>query len=95
MDLAHQSRKGVLVHCEDLESLKRDYKRSLLVWAQYAFPLPGDLVQSPQQVAELKYQAQQARIMAAMHMAAHQQSCPFCKAASSDSSSVGRSHVTR
>jgi hypothetical protein len=67
-----------LVCCEEILRLKREYDRSLRVWAHYAFPLPGDLLELPGRLVQLKYDAQLERDIAAKRLSAHQGNCPVC-----------------
>jgi hypothetical protein len=66
------------IFCEEMQQLKREYDRSLRVWAHYAFPLPHEVLQSPGRLAQLKYDAQLERDIAAKRLLAHQRNCPLC-----------------
>jgi hypothetical protein len=33
--------------CKEFQRLKQEYERTLRVWAYYAFPVPGDVLQFP------------------------------------------------
>jgi hypothetical protein len=87
---ASHSGMSSLISCEEMQQLKREYDRSLRVWAHYAFPLPGDVLELPRRLAQLKYDAQLDRDIAAKHLSAHQGNCPVC----SRTRSGGRMRLT-
>jgi hypothetical protein len=78
--IADASHSGMssLISCGELQQLKWDYDRSLRVWAHYAFPLPHEVLPFPGRLAQLKYDAQLERDIAAKRLSAHQGNCPIC-----------------
>jgi hypothetical protein len=75
--------------CAQFQHLKREYERSLRVWAHYAFPLHNEALEFPKQCAELKYEAQLSRDLAARLLSAHKESCPLCTTALDQEQSLG------
>jgi hypothetical protein len=70
---------SVGLHCAEFQRLKQEYERSLRTWVRYAFPLPGDVLQFPGRLVQLKCEAQLAREIAAKRMSAHRDNCPLCR----------------
>jgi hypothetical protein len=68
-----------LFPCAEFQHLKWEYGRSLRVWAHYAFPLPSDVLECSGRLAQLKYEAQLERDVAAQRLSAHQENCPICR----------------
>jgi hypothetical protein len=48
------------------------------VWAHYMFPTRDEAREAPEQIAQLRYDAQLDRNVAAMRLTDHQQTCPVC-----------------
>jgi hypothetical protein len=61
--------------CVELQKLRLRYERTVLVWAYYAFPVSGDVLQFPGQHAQLRYEATVARNKAARHLSAQKGTC--------------------
>jgi hypothetical protein len=64
--------------CGEFRNLKWQYERSLLVWAHYMFSAHDEAREAPEQIAQLRYEAQLDRNVAAMRLTDHQQTCPVC-----------------
>ena len=64
--------------CGEFHKLKFQYERSLRVWAHYTFPTRDEAREAPEQIAQLRYDAQLERNVAAMRLSDHQQTCPVC-----------------
>jgi hypothetical protein len=67
-----------LFPCGEFHKLKGEYERSLRVWALYMFPAHDEAREAPEQLAQLRYEAQLERNVAAMRLSDHQQTCPVC-----------------
>jgi hypothetical protein len=65
--------------CAELQKLKQEYERTLRVWAYYAFPVTGDVLQFPGRLSQLKHEATVARNKAARQLAAHCETCLLCR----------------
>jgi hypothetical protein len=65
--------------CAELQKLRLQYERTLRVWAYYAFPVPGDLLQFPGRLSQLKHDATVARNQAARQLSAHRETCLLCR----------------
>jgi hypothetical protein len=64
--------------CGEFHKLKFQYERSLRVWAHYTFPTRDEAREAPEQIAQLRYDAQLERNVAAKRLSDHQQTCPIC-----------------
>jgi len=64
--------------CGEFHKLKFQYERSLRVWAHYMFPTRDEPREAPEQIAQLRYDAQLERNLAALRLSDHQQTCPVC-----------------
>ena len=64
--------------CAEFRNLKIQYERSLRVWAHYMFPTPDEAREAPERFAQLRYDAQLERNVAAKRLSDHQQTCPVC-----------------
>jgi hypothetical protein len=64
--------------CAEFRNLKIQYERSLRVWAHYMFPARDEAREAPEQIAQLRYEAQLERNVAAMRLSDHQQTYPVC-----------------
>jgi hypothetical protein len=64
--------------CGEFHKLKGEYDRSLRVWAHYMFPAGDEVRKAPEQIAQLRYEAQLDRNVAAMRLTDHQQTCSVC-----------------
>jgi hypothetical protein len=64
--------------CGEFHKLKREYERSLRVWAHYMFPTRDEVREVPEQIAQLRYEAQLERNVAAMRLSDHEHTCPVC-----------------
>jgi hypothetical protein len=64
--------------CAEFRNLKIQYERSLRVWAHYTFPTRDEASEAPVDTAQLRYEAQLDRNVAAMRLTDHQQTCPVC-----------------
>jgi hypothetical protein len=72
------SRKADPFPCGEFHKLKGEYDRSLRVWAHYMFPAGDEVRKAPEQIAQLRYEAQLDRNVAAMRLTDHQQTCSVC-----------------
>jgi hypothetical protein len=64
--------------CGEFHKLKFQYERSLRVWAHYTFPTRDEARERPEQIAQLRYEAQLERNVAAIRLSEHQTTCPVC-----------------
>jgi hypothetical protein len=64
--------------CGEFQKLKFQYERSLRVWAHYMFPTRDEAREAPEQIDQLRYEAQLGRNVAALRLSDHQQTCPIC-----------------
>jgi hypothetical protein len=64
--------------CAEFRNLKIQYERSLRVWAHYMFPAGDEVRKAPEHTAQLRYEAQLDRNVAATRLTDHQQTCPVC-----------------
>ena len=63
--------------CKEFQRLKQEYERTLRVWAYYAFPVLGDVLQFPGRLSQLKNEATVVRDKAARRLSAHRETCPL------------------
>jgi hypothetical protein len=64
--------------CGEFHKLKFQYERSLRVWTHYMFSARDEVCEAPEQIAQLRYEAQLDRNVAAMRLSDHQQTCLVC-----------------
>jgi hypothetical protein len=64
--------------CGEFHKLKSQYERSLRVWAHYMFPTRDEAREASEKIAQLRYDAQLERNVAAMRLSDHQHTCPVC-----------------
>jgi hypothetical protein len=63
--------------CVEFHYLNDTYERRRRAWLSYAFPLPGQYLEGPD---ELEREALLDRNIAAKRLENHQKKCPICRA---------------
>lgn len=64
--------------CAEFQKLRFQYERSLRIWAHYMFPARDEVLEAPEQLVQVRYEAQLERNVAAMRLSYHQETCLVC-----------------